>query len=125
MNDQTPNGDELPAPTSPHGMVRPPAELDDDEADRLVEAIHESSRDEYYTPGAAAIHWQQAAYWCNMNLPSFTNLTTPMQGMMIGAYMDMYGTDTEWQPEADYEAVLRICDALFKSHGKDGWGYEK
>lgn len=72
-----------------------------------------------------AIHWQQAAYWCNQNMPGFEMLTTPMQGMLVGAYMDLYGTDNEWKIVPDYESTLRLVDEVYSMHGREGWGYEK
>ena len=71
-----------------------------------------------------AIHWQQAAYWCNENLGEFENLTMPAQGMLIGAYMADFAEGNEWKPMT-YNAVLELCHQIHSMHGSEGWGFEK
>lgn len=77
------------------------------------------------------VSWEQAVDWCLTHLAGFVNLTTPMQGMLAGAYIDLLGTDDDWNDRLTslkllgMHGTLALCDEVHSTHGKHGWGYEK
>jgi hypothetical protein len=73
-----------------------------------------------------ALTWDQAAERCQALYPGLDNLTTPMQGALIGAYLDHHRDPTDHRPDvplASFEETLEEITRLHLIH--TDWGFEK
>ena len=87
----------------------------------ICDTFTEEVREVRTTP----VHWQEAAYICHTQIPSFDMLTTPMQGMIVGALLDKDGATIDaWLLNLKtHHGLLAECDQLHQMH--HSWGYEK